>query len=464
MTFQRKCLLSRSKHFHTILLVIAAILVAPSYGLCGNVLPDETATSTVNVKQSRVITRDEAVQLALKQASSFTQSQLDEQIAAEDARQSQNAMLPGISHSTTFNYNSPSANDPEAAREHSFLAPSAIREHTSLVTLSGTVDISGNLHATYRRNRAALRAARAGTEASRRLLIQTVDQEYYSLSLAEASRDAAEKDLASALEFEKVTGMLFDGGEVPEVDVVRARLETAARRDALEQARANETVAAYGLKILVGYDADTEISTTGLTQEMPGATDSVSFPPASGIAWPEIRQIDNQLAAAGYDVKISRSESLPQLTYSLGGGYDTDSLSSRILHSHSGYVATIGLEFPIVDWGAGKSRVKQSRMRMTQIAMKRDLSLKDLQLQYNSARTQAETALKRIVILRAALDDADKNLDTTMARYRAGECSIIEVFEARNSLTSQRTALYKALSDYRIGISIMRNAQEYAHE
>ena len=89
----------------------------------------------------------------------------------------------------------------------------------------------------WQRNRALLEAAHAGTEVARRALAQAVIEAYYGLALATAQRNAAELNLTAAEEFERITSLLFEGGEVASVDLTRAQLQTTARRDELERAR-----------------------------------------------------------------------------------------------------------------------------------------------------------------------------------------------------------------------------------
>src|SRR6185295_69524 len=100
---------------------------------------------------------------------------------------------------------------------------------------------------------------------------QAVDDAYYGLALSSAKRSSSELSLAAAEEFARVTLLMFNAGEVAEVDSTRARLQVASKRDEVEQARAAETVAAGGLRVLVGYDFSTPIEVLDLNSELPDA-------------------------------------------------------------------------------------------------------------------------------------------------------------------------------------------------
>lgn len=397
------------------------------------------------------LTRDEAVRLALGQASTFQQAGFNERIAAEGVRQARTAFLPRIEAAPSYIYTSPargSGSTPDSPRAPSFIANNAISEYQALVNVTGELDISGRLRATLRRNVALLEAARAGTAVARRALIAGIDDAYYSLALTTAKRRAAELNLSAAEEFERVTALLLSGGEVAPVDLSRARLQTITRRDELEQARANEIVAADALRVFVGYDFTTPIATTELITAMPDAGEIERFTAEAVSKRPEIAQFEAERRAAQEDVNLARLERRPQITYTLSGGFDTDSLRPPRIQEHSGVAATIGVSIPIFDWGASRSRERQAQIRAQLAESTRVAAMRGFAQQFYDARAQAVSAAARIRLASAGVTEAERNLAASLARYRAGEAQIIEVTDAQNTLIAQRTAFYQAIFDY----------------
>ena len=172
---------------------------------------------------------------------------------------------------------------------------------------------------------------------------------------------------------------------------------------------------------------------------------------------PEFTQFDAQRRAAEQEIRLARGERRPQLSYSVIGGFDSDSLKASPLKEHSGVAATISLTIPLFDWGASKSRERQATLRKQLIESDRMLALHTLAQQFYTARAQATAAASRIQLLTASLTDAQRNLDTSIARYRAGEAAIVEVTDAQNSfvrevapgvLETLRAVKYGAWSEY----------------
>jgi outer membrane protein len=395
---------------------------------------------------------NEAVRLAGAQASNFQQAQINELIAAEDARQARLAFLPRVISTFSHIYNSPALgpHPPGTPRDPSFISADAITAYEALVGVTGDLDTSGRLRASLRRSSALLEAARAGTEVARRALAQGVNEAYFGLALSAARRRSAELSYTAAAEFEQVTQLLLDAGEVAEVDLTRARLQTATRRDELEQARAAESAAADSLRVFVGYDLTAPISTTDLAIAPPDLTELDHFTAATIARRPEFAQFEAERRAAEQEVKIARADRLPQVSYFINGGFNTDSLKPSPLKTHTGVLASVSVTIPIFDWGASRSREQQARLRARTAESQRALALRSFAQEFYTARAQALSAATRVRILQASVTDAERNLQTSIARYRGGEAPILEVTDAQTTLATQRAALFQALFDYQV--------------
>ncbi len=408
---------------------------------------------------SNPLTLDEALRLANAVSSSFQQAGLNERIAAEDVKQAQAAFLPRVSAPLSYIYTSPALGLPAGTpRAPSFIANNGIGEYQAFVNVAGDLDIAGRLRATLARNRALLAAAHAGTEVARRALVQAVIDAYYGLALATAQRNAAVLNLAAAVEFERITSLLFSGGEIASIDLTRAQLQTTARRDELERARANEEVAAGSLRVLVGYDFATPISTTDLALAAPVDAEFLQFKVKDISRRPEFSQFEAQLRAAKAEVRIARADRLPQLSYFANGGFDTDSLKASRIREHTGAAAALSLTIPIFDWGASRSKERQARLRAQIAENERAIALRGFTQQFYAAQAQVSSAAARVRLAGTGITQALSNLNASIARYRAGEAQIIEVTDALTTLAAQRFALYQAIFDYQTALARLRQA------
>jgi outer membrane protein TolC len=367
--------------------------------------------------------------------------------------------LPQVTAPLSYLYTSPALGlPPGTPRAPSFIANNAISEYQAYLNVTGDIDIAGRLRATLAKNRALLEAAHAGTEVARRALALAVIDAYYGLALATAQRDAAEQNLRAAEEFERITALLLTGGEVASVDLTRAQLQTIGRRDELERARVNEEVAAGSLRVLVGYEFNRPINATDLILAVPSASEFQQFKVDGISTRPEFAQFDAQLRAAKQEVKIARADRLPQLSYSILGGFDTDSLRPPRLKEHTGVSGAISLTIPIFDWGSSKSKEHQAQLRAQVAENERTIALRGFTQQFYAAQAQVTSAATRIRLAGTGVTQAQNNLNASIARYRAGEAQIIEVTDAMTTLAAQRFALYQAVFDYQTALARLRQA------
>jgi outer membrane protein len=417
----------------------AAPAVPPTLEPAPRVTPAAPAASSP-------LSMEEAVRLALQQASTYQQASLNERIAAEDVRQARAAFLPKLAATLSFIHTSPASG--VSPRTASYIAANAVDEYLGLVGVSGELDLSGKLRATLDRNIALLEAAKSGTEVARRALVQATSDAYYGLALAAARRRGAEENLASAEEFERVTALSAKAGEVAPVDLDRARLQTITRRDELEQARAGEIAASSALRILVGYGFQQPIAAADLLGSVPRPEEIERLTADMISRRPEFAQLQAERRAAELGVRLARAERRPGVTYAVDGGVDTDSLRPTPLREHKGFSATVGVTVPIFDWGASRSREVQARDRAAIAESSRLTALRALEQQFFDSRAQALAAATRIRLASDGVAAAERNRDVSIARYRAGEAPILEVTDAQASLVAQRTAYYQALFDY----------------
>jgi multidrug efflux system outer membrane protein len=402
---------------------------------------------------------DDVLRLAGAQVSGLRQAQLNESVAAEDVRQAQAAFLPKITSPLDYIYTSPSLGLPRGEpRIQSFIANNAISEYQALLNVAGDVDLSGRLRATLARNRALLDAARAGTQVARRALEQATVEAYYGLALAAAERRSAEQNLTAAQEFEHITALLLSGGEVAPLDLTRAQLQTIQRQDELERARANESVTADALRVFIGYDRARALAAADLSTLVPNEGDVERFTAETVARRPEFAQFEAERRAAEQDILVARADRRPQLSYSISGGFDTDSLKVARLKEHTGVSAAIHVVVPLFDWGATRSRERQAQVRLQIAENERTQAVRGFAQQFNTARTQALSAATRIRLAATGIRLAQSNLDASIARYRAGEAQIVEVTDAQTGLAAQRLAFFQALFEYQVALARLRQA------
>jgi len=397
----------------------------------------------------RSLTLEEAIGLALKQASGFQQAQFDERIAREDVRQARAAFLPKITAPLSYFGTTPSrVREPGEPLTFSYASSVAINETTALLNAGGEVDLSGRLRAALRRSRELLEAARAGTLIARRALVLNTVDAYYAMVLARQKRRLAEETLSLAEGFVKVAEGIAQRGEDESggADTLRARAQVVQRRDELQQARAGESAAMDVLRVLTGVEFNTQINVTGINENLPTVSDFESYTEEQIRTRPELAQIEAQRRAALADARAARADRLPEMTYNVNGGFDAGDIHQ--LNRFSGGSVIVTLTVPVFDFGASRSRETQARLRAEQLDSQRELAIRLLRQEFYTARATALAALARIRDAQSGVTAAQQNLTLIFARYRVKKASITDVVDAQAAYADARMAYAQAIVDY----------------
>ena len=398
----------------------------------------------------RSLTIEEAIALSLRQASIYQQSQLDERISAEDVRQARAGFFPQFTVPLTYFGTTPSRyRIDDEPLVYSYVSSSAINETIALFQASGEIDISGRLRSSLRRSQFLLEAARAGTLVARRALVLNTIDTYYSSVLARQKRRLAEETLSLAEGFLKVVQGREQRGEDESegADMLRARSQVATRRDELEQARAGESAATDVLRVLTGVNFTTAIDVTRIAQDVPTTSDFTTYTEEVLKSRPELAQIDAQKEAAQAEANTARRERLPQLSYTINGGFDAADF--RPLTRYAGGSAIVTLTIPVFDFGASKSRETQARLRAQSLDLQRELTVRLLQQEFYTARATALGALTRIRETEAGANEAQKNMMLMLTQYRMKKANITDVVDAQSAYADARMAYFQAIIDYR---------------
>lgn len=389
---------------------------------------------------------DDAVRLSLAQASDWSNAVGDVRIATDEARNAVAAQLPGLGAQASAIYNSPGAGGAQ-----SFVSENGVGWLRATVGLSGTVLGGGAARAKVAQ--ATLLAARSGADAAQRDLVLAVTTAYHAEALAQARVEAAERTWTAATELTRVTGLRFDAGEVPEVDLLRTRMLEATRHDELLQARADLAEARGELALYTGHPAPV------LPLGDPDVADVDGLVAAAAPVGPDVDAAAARVVAAHAGVREARAGYLPSVAYDVGFGVDTDTLGPG-LSDHVGVSVAATATVPIFDWGVGARSVDAARASAEQADAARDRVIRERDAARSSAEGAARAAAERASVLTASLADAERTVAVSQARYEAGEADLVELTEAAQTLVELRAARDLARYDFEAALARLRRWTE----
>lgn len=300
----------------------------------------------------------------------------------------------------------------------------------------------------FGRTRQAVVAADARVEAAEALqrgVQLTVAAEtaraYFTLRGAQHEFAARRAALTAARESARLVRIRFDAGEDSEAAVVAADAELAALESTLPGLEARVRIAALSIGVLLGELPESELDLAGQTADYV-ALAPVPVGQRSDILRrrPDVRAAERQLAAATGDLDVATAELFPQIVLNGNAGYQ--SLATGNLFDTTSQIATLGLSitWQIFDGGRLRAQVHASEARVEAAALEYEKAVL-------TALTDAERALARYSFgLEAlghqtiALEAAQRNYEFATDRYRAGDISQLQLFDAERTLRNAEDA------------------------
>jgi len=393
------------------------------------------------------ITLDEAIRRAQAVETTYGAALAEAGVAQAQRGIARSTLLPGVVYHNQYLYTQgqtvpvdQTGSNGQSTSPVRFIANNAIHEYTSQGIVTETIGGAGV--ADYRRSEAEAAAARARLEVSRRGLVATVVEGYYSVLAADAKVAVANRALAEASRFGTITRQREAGGEVAHADVVRADLQEQQRQREFNDAVLAADKAHVDLGVLLFPNPTTQYTLATALDQMPSLPTKAEIDAAAKSNNPDVRAAFESLRAADLEVTAARFAYVPDLGLNYTYGIDAPQFAvngpdgSRNL----GYSASATLDIPVWDWFATHNRVKQSTIRRTQARAELTITQRRLIASLDELYKEASVSQTQMTLLDQSVQTATQSLRLTNLRYAAGEGTVLEVVDAQNSLVGAESS------------------------
>lgn len=249
---------------------------------------------------------------------------------------------------------------------------------------------------------------------------------------------------------------LYKGGTAPYTDLLKTQVQTAASRIALEKAAEALAMSMMAIAELTGIPLDTTTHLSGTLMEGTG------IPPDTLHRNGEIDLSGNlDMSVAGLlieksivDQELVSHERLPEVSIFADAGYLTSGENLRLPKvdrlGSLGYSVGLGIEIPILNWGATGIRRQQRELATDDLRQKKEVLRRSLLTDLRKSRLQFNQARGRLATIRDNVTKAEENFLLTKSKYAAGATLALEVLNAQQLLTEARLAELQTLADIQL--------------
>src|SRR5690242_4238555 len=369
------------------------------------------ANASPGSRAPMVITLQDALQRARNLDPTYRSAVTEAGIAHEDHVQARAALLPSVNENTEYLYT-----EGTGTSVPRYITNNAVHEYVAQGNAHEVV--SGSQFADYTRTAAAAAAARARAEVAARGLVATVVQTYYAEVVGKRKYANAQLAADEAKRFLDLSQKLEQGGEVAHSDAIKAQLQANDASRSLREAQLAMDKAHLDLAVLVFPNFSQNYSTVDDLRLPPPLPPMQEVEQQARTKNPELYAAMQAVRAANYAVLSSRAAYLPTLTLDYFYGIDASHFAVNTPTPDGpirnlGYSASATLNVPIWNWGATRSKVKQTELQrdlaQTQLSAAQRKLLADLRSFY----AEAEAAKIELDLLQQSADLAAESVRLT---------------------------------------------------
>lgn len=284
-----------------------------------------------------------------------------------------------------------------------------------------------------------------------------VIQAYLGMLVTREFLSVAEEAYSTAVEFYDISKLLYEQGMISKLDLLQAEVQAANLLPQKTQAENGVTMAAVGLKLLLGIDSNTEVLLTDAMTYNPGQYDLDQLKVEALTNRAELQQMNLSKSLSSLNVNMARSDFLPMvaLSYSYSkSGNDLDLYDDW----NDSYMVAVGLSYELFKGGTRYSKVRQAKIAQRQVEYGYD-ALKDAILfDVEQAYLRLQEAEKNILSQKKTVGQAEEASRLARIQFREGTITNLQANQIQMSMTAAKANYLQALFNYTLAEASIQKA------
>lgn len=291
---------------------------------------------------------------------------------------------------------------------------------------------------------------------SRLDMAHQVNQSYYSLLLAIASKAVIQSNYDRAILNAEIFRKQFEAGTASEYDVLRSSVQVTNIEPELLQADIAVKQCELALKVLMSLDFNVHIipdtTLAELQQEMYGYALGEEGN-LSGNS--NLRTLDIQTGIAEKNVDLKKFAWIPTLGVSYNMAWlslsNGNALKNQQFNPYSN--VSLALSVPIFSGGSKYYALKQAQVQVNELKLQRDNLLRQLSMQRDLALDNIRREVAQIESSRQGMLSAKKAYDIMQKSFEIGAASFLDLRDSELANTSAQLAYYQSIYNYLVSSS-----------
>lgn len=291
-------------------------------------------------------------------------------------------------------------------------------------------------------------------EVTRAALALDATQAFHDAVLTQGLIEVANDSIAAFEKHARDAQHAVDAGMASKIVLLRAQTELAARQTDLTSANTAREIALLNLKRIIGAPEEQPVTLIGGAAWEPVVLPLEELIARAQAARPEVRALDEGIAAAAQNVRMKKGEYRPRAAASAQWqeGTGTGTLQPN------GFSAQAGLEWQIYAGGKRKFAVAEAESQVRSLQKQREDVLRLVELDVRQAHLRVGEAIEKIRRDKGTVALAEEGFRLAQVRFAEGVSTQTEVLDAEVARSQAKTKLVQALRDYAVATAGLKKA------
>lgn len=292
--------------------------------------------------------------------------------------------------------------------------------------------------------------------ASRLDMVNNVNQAYYSLLLAIASREVIKQNYEIAKINADVYKKQFEQGTASEYDVLRSQVQVTNVEPELLQADIAVRQCQLQLKVLMGMDSAVEVmpdvTLKQMQSDMFGYTAALNRSLADNTS---LRSLDIQTDLARQNVTLKKFAWIPTLALTYNINWNALSNGNALKNQEFNPYSNVGvaLQVPIFSGGSKYYGVKQAEVQLKEMEFQRENLVNSLNMQVELAIDNINRQVKQIAASEEGMRQAAKAYEIMQKSFEIGAATYLNLRDSELANTSAQLSYLQSIYNYLVSTS-----------
>jgi outer membrane protein TolC len=261
-----------------------------------------------------------------------------------------------------------------------------------------------------------------------------VTEAFYGALLAQEQTGYAGQNLEFTQDFVQMTELKFEAGDVPQMEVVRARVEAARAANQLRRVENEVRLALARVNFLLGRGSSSPLELQGELKRDPLSYDLEEVTTLALESRPEMRRIFFSIQRENLLKKQGFTSYLPD--------FEVGAAKHKIVGEEDSWDVTLSLELPLFFWQPARGEIAEAEANLRALREEAVHLANAVALEVEEAFVNLATATDQIRLFE---EDILTQADEAYQMYGA-----IDLIEARRTLNDARTSYADALFNHDI--------------